>query len=199
MFAWLFLVTILNCTYLFYFQRKAKHFSHIYKIYCAIFLIFMIILLHSRKHRLYHIQKYYPALPGCSILVGLEMWQLTLMFQSELTLIILPKLLLSLLLWISILTSCFKLYYWFYFSHPLKKNSSRPATGTDKCVSHLQRARESMLENFIAGINSLYSQLQGGIREYMECLKNFVSSFRWLLVRYEICSGTPYIPVSPCN
>ena len=30
--------------------------------------------------------KYYPALPGCSILVGLEMWQLTLMFQSELTL-----------------------------------------------------------------------------------------------------------------
>ena len=34
--------------------------------------------------------------------------------------IILPKLLLSLLLWISILTSCFKLYYWFYFFHPLK-------------------------------------------------------------------------------
>ena len=34
--------------------------------------------------------------------------------------IILPTLLLSLLLWSSILTSCFKLYYWFYFFHPRK-------------------------------------------------------------------------------
>jgi hypothetical protein len=33
------------------------------------------------------------------------------------TVIILPTLLLSLLLWISILTSCFKLYYWFYIWH----------------------------------------------------------------------------------
>jgi hypothetical protein len=48
--------------------------------------------------------------------------------------IILSTLLLSLLLWISIITSCFKLYYWFYFFHSLKKNSSRPPTGTDKCV-----------------------------------------------------------------
>jgi hypothetical protein len=38
--------------------------------------------------------------------------------------IILPKLLLSSLLWISILTSCFKLYYWFYFFHPLKKKKT---------------------------------------------------------------------------
>jgi hypothetical protein len=40
------------------------------------------------------------------------------------------------------------------------KNSSRPPTGTDECVSHLQRVRECMFGNF-AGINSLYSQLQG--------------------------------------
>jgi hypothetical protein len=42
--------------------------------------------------------------------------------------IILSTLLLSLLLWISILTSCFKLYYWFYFFHSLKKKEQFKAT-----------------------------------------------------------------------
>jgi hypothetical protein len=93
--------------------------------------------------------------------------------------IILPTLLLSLLLWSSILTSCFKLYYWFYFFHPLKigekKNSSRPPTGTDTFVSYLQRVRECMLGNFIAGINSLYSQLQGGYGNIWSAWTNFVT------------------------
>ena len=93
------------------------------------------------------------------------------------TVIILPTLLLSLLLWISILTSCFKLYHWFYFLHPLKlkkwKTSSRPPTVTDKCVSHLQRVRECMLGNFIAVKKFVIQSVTGGIREYMECLKKF--------------------------
>ena len=66
---------------------------------------------------------------------------------------------LSLLLWISILTSCFKLYYWFYFFHPSNNKIKKQFKATNR---HLQRVRECMLGNFIAGINSLYSQLQGG-------------------------------------
>ena len=90
------------------------------------------------------------------------------------TVIILPKLLLSLLLWISILTSCFKIYYWFYFFHQLKK---------EKTVQGHQQAQITLLVIY-RGLEIMYAwkfhrrgkfvlqSVTGGIRNIWSAWQN---------------------------